>query len=299
MYCVGSISPYYQCQQNSFLQLDTEFNTAGDYMFGQSAIFNSIVHANSFSNPGVTFKNGAHGNTIIGGAIGAGSSADGSTWANRIIGVNTTTLSGVTWTDAGQNHADTIYNNFSANYIDEVNNYNRTNTIRYSAASRSICLNTPTPGFEATILSGCSSSNFLGLDTTDGFTAGWLIYNVGGGGMNFMSETSPGVNAIPDGSIVNHRWGFGRYNQTPAYPFHFFDTVATTVGVQAGAGQGPADLVTFSNNGGTRMSGVTYQGKWDGPIVGGSIGQALCKKADSTIGYCSTVVSGSGACTCN
>lgn len=297
--CTGSDTPYYQCLQNAFVQIDTEVNTAGDYLFGQDSYFNTVTNANSFSNPGVTFSGNSHANTIIGGSIGTGSKAGASTWGNRLINVSTTALTGTPWVDSGQNHADTIYNNYNGTYTDEINNYNKTFSLHYSPGSRGIQFNTPYPGSIANLVVG-NNTNYIGFYTEDGFTSGWLQYPVSGAGLQFMSTTAPNTGAVSDGQVVNHKWCIGRFCPGgPLFTLHMNDSVTNTMAIQAGSGQGGADLLKFLKTDGTLLGAFTYDGKLNTPIIGGAIGQALCKKADSTIGYCSTVVSGSGACTCN
>lgn len=304
---------YRQCIQNSFIQFDTEANTGGDYYFGDLAYNNSIIAANSFSIPGVHFANpggtpvfAAHGNTIVGGSIGSGSIADLNTYGNRLLNVNTIAVTGTPWTDNGRNYNDPIWNQFHSTLIEPVNNYHNTMTLKYIAqATRAVRTYTPYPGATAGLTIGDPAANFIGFDTQDGFSGSWLKYQVNGC-LEFVSETAPETDAIPDGCIINHKWGFGRYNLTPVDPFHFFDAVLTTIGVQAGAGQSTAPLMKFKDFTGALMSNITYQGRWDGPLaatsypVNGANGHALCKKAaDGTFGTCSTVVAADGTCTCN
>ncbi len=305
--CAGSVSPFVQCIQNAFVQLDTEVNTSGDYFFGDLAYFNTVVNANSFSKPGVHFGGAltrpfcAHQNTIIGGSIGALSIADACTFGNRLINVGAfvVSLTDVPWIDNGSNYNDPIYDQFNSRTFAPADNNHLTMVSTSAAGSnRTIRTYTPLVGTSAGLTVGDPAASFIGFDTQNGFAAAWLKYNVVGG-MQFMSETAPETGAIADGIILNHKWGIGRFFPTPLYTLHLFDSVLNTFAVQAGAGQGGADLAKFINLGGTRLSGVTWDGKWDGPILGGAIGQALCKKADSTIGYCSTVVAAGGSCTCN
>jgi hypothetical protein len=121
--CTGAVSPYRTCVNNTFTNLDTEENSAGDYEFGDLAYFNTIVSANSFSKVGIHFTGSAVSNTVIGGLIGP-SIADAGTKANRLVNVGAILSNpGVAWTDNGQNYADPIYDSFSNSIQPAVNNY--------------------------------------------------------------------------------------------------------------------------------------------------------------------------------
>lgn len=310
--CQGQATPtLYECFNNVTFQLDTEVNTLGDYSWddigGGGHVFdNSVFESNSFSNPGYTFTGGAHTNLVSGGSMGCGSTAALHTFGNRLINVSVSCSSGTPWVDLGQNSVDRIYNQSTGTFTEPVNNYNNTYVIANSAgAPYNVTLSTPTGGLSSDFTIGKAANNFTGFNCQNGQTACWETYS--SNGLELVFETAPNTGAIPDGIIgYNHKWGIGRFNLTPAYLLHLFDSVSTTLGIQVATGQGANDLIAFLANNGSRISGVTYQGRWDGPLaatafpVNGTNGHALCKKAaDGTFGTCSTVVASDGSCTCN
>lgn len=310
--CQGASTPtLYECFNNVAIQFDTEVNTLGDYSFddvgGGGHVFdNAVFESNSFSNPGYTFTGGAHSNIVTGGSIGCGSTASIHTFGNRLVGVAVSCSSGTPWVDNGQNWTDRIYNQSTGTFTEPINNYNNTYVIDNSAgAPYGITLSTPTGGLSADFTLGKPANNFTGFNCQNGQTACWLTYSTNG--VELVSETAPNTMAIPDGIIgYQHMWGVGRFNLTPAYTLHVWDSVSSTIAVQTNTGQAAHDMLAFLNTGGSRMSGVTFNGRWDGPLaatafpVNGTNGHALCKKAaDGTFGTCSTVVASDGTCTCN
>lgn len=298
VYCTSAVSPLHQCFNNLFEQFDTEVNTLGDFYFSDGTFFNTIIQSNGFSHPGITFAGSAHANTVMGGQMGCGSTAGVNTFGNYIINVSVTCVDAtVPWVDLGNNVATRIYDQFHATWTEPINNYNSTTITRFSTASttRGYTLYTPSD-----LIGGFTVGNqtqFIGMEAQSGFTNAWFRYSING--ISFVSETSPRTGVVPNGSIVGGKWGFGNFNQTPSYKFHFFDSVLSQLVIQAGAGQGGNDFMQFRDFAGTtRYGGISHLGEWDAPIKGGTIGSALCKKSDGTIGSCTTVVGSGGTCTC-
>lgn len=298
-----------QSFNNTWVQFDAEANglapktctesACGDFYFGTGTFRNSVIQANSFTVPGFVFAGSAHDNNIIGGAIGGGSTAGVNTFGNRLIGVATTSLTEPVWTDLGQNCADRIHNEFTGHFFEPYCNYQLTYTMQQSpTALQKIVHGTPVTGAEVYSVWGDQANNWIGFNCQNGFASCWLTFPKVGG-MQFIGEDSPDVGAVNAGAIKNQQWCFGRFCQTPAFPFHFFDAVQTTVALQAGSGQGGADLLATYTNGGVKKSGINSSHEYFGLINGGTIGKALCKKSDGTIGSCTTVVSGTGTCTCS
>lgn len=310
VYCKGLASPFTQCLNNTFTNLDTEENTGGDYVFeGIGASFNTITSTNSFSSasqPGIVFKTQANTNTVLGGFMGIHSSAEASTFGNALINVSCT-KTGTCWTDNGQNINTRIYNKGDGTFQDAQDNYHSGQIFRHSAAASHAVEVDTTGDTTAFVRVGNPAGGFAGIYCDSGFTACWLNYTITGG-LTFMSETTPEHDAAADGAIKNHNWGWGSFMSNPVYKFHFLDGSISTVVVQNAPGQGTNNLVEFRDkvtNSSTIFSAVTWDGQWNGPIKatstvgGGAAGFAMCKKSDSTIGYCSTVVASDGTCTCN
>ena len=123
--CTGALAPYRTCVNNTFINLDTEENAGGDYEFADLAYFNTILSANSFSNPGIHFAGTAASNTVIGGFIGP-SIGDAGTKGNRLVNVGAIlTTPGPAWTDNGQNYSDPIFDSFTNNVQPSINNYTK------------------------------------------------------------------------------------------------------------------------------------------------------------------------------
>jgi len=123
--CTGSFSPYRTCVNNTFINLDTEVNAGGDYEFGDLASFNTILSANSSSNPGIHITGAAVSNTVIGGVIGP-SIADAGTKSNPLVNAGAIlTTPGAAWTDNGQNYSDPIFNSFTNTIQPAINNYTK------------------------------------------------------------------------------------------------------------------------------------------------------------------------------
>lgn len=306
VYCLGGSSPFSQCINNTFTNLDTEANTGGDYVFeGLGAFFNTITSANSFSTPGIWFKTSAQMNTVVGGFMGVGSKADASTFGNSIINVGCSSA-GTCWTDSGQNTNTVIYNKFSAAFQDAADNFHKGQIYRHSASATYQARIDTTGDTTALMRVGNPAGAFAGLYCDSGFAQCWLNYLLSGG-LIFMSETSPETAAVADGAIVNHKWCFGSFCQAPVYPFHFLSGSVTQVVDQAAPGQGTTNLHEFRDkvtNSSTLFSAVTFDGQFAGPVqsagtafsvagcgantlVGGATGGVF---KVTTTGACSAVV---------
>lgn len=261
--CDGAVSPFRQCYNNTFLQFDVEANTAGDYLFGFSSFFNSVYATNSGSNPGIVFNGDSHFNIIAGGAMGGGSNATSGTYGNAILGIGSFSLTDPVWTDLGSNRNEQIRNQSTGVVTPVANNYNVDSFTRFVAgASRSIETYTPSATF-ADFRVGKTGTSWVGLLSQDAQFP-QLVFNNAAPGFCFQSELTYRGTSTSEGCIVNHNWGFGSFNVTPSYKFHFFDATATTAAFQAGAGQGGADLAKYLNNGGTQLSGVDSLGTFNG-----------------------------------
>ncbi len=306
VYCNGLASPFAQCINNTFTNLDTEANGTGDYVFeGLGAFFNTITSANSFSSPGVWFKGAAQMNTIVGGFIGQGSKGDAASFGNSLINVSCTST-GTCWTDSGQNTNTVIYNKFDATFQDATDNFHKGQVYRHAAAATYEARIDTTGDTTALMRIGNPAGSFAGIYCDSGFAQCWLNYLLTGG-LTFMSETSPETAAVADGAIVNHKWCFGSFCQAPVYKFHFLDGSITTGVAQAAPGQGTADLWQYRDkvtNSSTLFSAITHDGQFAGPVqsagtafsvvgcgantlVGGSMGGSF---KVTTTGACSAVV---------
>jgi hypothetical protein len=216
--------------------------------------------------------------------------------------------SGTPWVDNGQNYVDRIYNQATGTWTEPINNYNKEAITSNIAGGYRFDLYTPSSTYAEATIGGSGTSDWIGF-VKNGSLVPWFVYPATGG-FQFQSLSTFRGSAIPDGSIVNHHWCIGRYCTAPptGYTLQILDQggVASTLNVQVSSGQGTGDLAAFTNVSGSRMSGITYQGSWDGALaataftVNGANGHALCKKAsDGTFGTCSTVVASDGSCTCN
>lgn len=285
--CTAASSPFRQCFNNMFSQLDTEFNTSGDYLLDDGSTgdvyANTIFEANSFSVPGVTFLHGAHANNIIGGAIGCGSTAGAQTNNNIIFGVSVSCASGVPWVDSGQNNVSRIYNQANGTFTEPLNQNNKESITTFSPGALRIDMYTPNANVAEVTVGGSSTNNFIGFNQQTGLVP-WLIFPAAG--VQWISESGFRTGAIPEGSVVNHRWGFGRFNTAPsAGTVNTQDSVATTVVDQNGPGQGGTDVHQFMDfNGsqgtaGTVMSKITNTGAFVGPVVHRCSGGGVCTVA--------------------
>ncbi len=272
VYCFSGASPFHQCFQNTFIQFDTEVNTSGDYLFGDSggggAFFNSIIQPNSFSVPGISFANSAHGNTVVGGSIGGGSNASALTSGNRLVNVSCISLSASCWTDLGQNYNDRVYNQFNASVIEPVNNNNKEYIMGNGPGGYRLDVYTPTPTYAEMSIGLPDATHWIGFTQNGAAVPPWFVYPISG--FQFQSLSTFRGTALPDGAIVNHKWGFGRFNTAPVYQFHFLDAVTTTVVDQSAAGQGGNSLHEWRDkvsNSSTLFSSVDFQGAWLGPVT--------------------------------
>lgn len=271
--CDGAVSPARNCYNNTAIQLDTEVNGAGDYLFSQNANFNSVFSANSSSNPGVVFQTGAHLNTISGGSIGGGSSADNSTYGNNLDSVSSFSLTDPVWTDNGQNKNTRFRNNSTGTFTDAANNFNLESITRFNGVSNFVIdMYTPSINYADITVGNRSGPTWIGLNNQSGL-AGWLQFPNAAPGMCFMSQTSYRGTSTPQGCIVSGNWGFGRFNTAPIGRFHFQDAGTTTMIVQAAPGQGGNDLQQWmgytapQDTPGTVLTKVDNNGIIWGPIV--------------------------------
>lgn len=276
--CAGSLSPFRECVGNTFINMDLEVNTGGDFLFGTQANFNNVLQCDSFSNPGVTFTSNTHHNNLIGGLIGTGSTGGASTFGNSLINVSTIDTTGaVVWVDNGFNTAWPIYNQFNNAVIDPIDNNHVTSTLKNGATTtRKVEFSTASPGLVTEIFTGDPASNWIALQTVNGISTSWLAYPLSTG-MTFMSQTAPLGTSVGDGSIINHQWCWGTFC-VPAYKFHFWDGSITTLVPQNGEGQGTNDLMQFRDKhslSDTLMSHVTYQGAFVGPVTMRASGGAV------------------------
>lgn len=272
--CTSGTSPFFQCFNNMFQQFDTEVNTSGDYLFGDvgGGVFdNSVFESNSFSVPGYTFTGSAHANTVIGGSIGCGSIAGAQTINNYIRGVAASCSSGPVWVDSGQNDVGRIYNQANGVYLEPINNNNKESIIDNVPGGLRIDFYTPNTATAELTVGGSSTNNFIGFNQQSGLVP-WLIFPAAG--VQFISESGFRTGAIPELAIVNHRWGFGRFNTAPSSgTVNTQDSVATTVVDQAGPGQGGTDLhqfmgfLTAQGTVGTILSRVDNLGDFVGPVI--------------------------------
>lgn len=277
--CTSGDSPFHQCANNVFIELDTESNTSGDYLFadtgGGGAFANTLVHVNSFSIPGITFSNDAHDNTLIGGTIGCGSTASASTFGNTLRGLTAVCVGSgsIPWVDSGSNINEMIFDQFHSTFTQPANNYNTDSIARHSSTSGSFAIENYTPSNDlAEFDVGNQGLLNIGFATQTGLVP-WLIFPVAG--MQFISETGFRAGALPEGSVVNHHWGFGRFNTNPltTATVHTQDSVFTTVIDQNAPGQASTDLHQFMQYGGSQdvagtvMSKIDYLGNFVGPVI--------------------------------
>lgn len=286
-------SNFAQNISNLFTDMDLEVNTGGDILIGDQGFFNTFIDTASFSIPGVTLTSTAHNNTFIGGYIGSGSTAGASTIGNQFVNVSCIDLTGTpVFVDSGFNRVDNgIYNQGTNARTPNANQYNNVSSLSWGATNRKVAFQTAfTDGSGnilptlASVLVGDQTVDWIGFETVQGRTQGSIVYPLTGG-MAFTSATSPATGEAADGAIVNHQWCFGLFCVAPAYKYHFFDALVTTLGIQAGAGQGGADLSKYINNAGTQLSGVSFDGKWSGPVqVAGAVATVSGCGASSVTG---------------
>lgn len=277
--CQGASTPtLYECFNNVTIQLDTEVNTLGDYSFddvgGGGHVFdNSVFESNSFSVPGYTFTGGAHSNVVIGGSIGCGSTAGAQTINNYIRGVAANCASGSVWVDNGQNDVGRIYNQSTGAYIEPVNNNNIEMVTAHIGGGYRFDVYTPNSTYAEVSVGGSGASDWIGFTKNSGLVP-WFVYPATGG-FQFQSLSTFRGSAIPDGSIVNHHWGIGRFNTAPltTATLHIQDSVATTFIPQNGPGQGGTDLAQFmdytapQDTPGTIMSKIDHTGAFTGGVI--------------------------------
>lgn len=311
--CDGAVSPFRQCYNNTFLQVDVEANTAGDYLFGFSSFFNSVYATNSSSNPGIVFNGDSHYNIIAGGAMGGGSNATAGTYGNAILGIGSFSLTDPVWTDLGSNRNEQIRNQSTGVVTSPSNNYNVDSFTRFIAgASRLIETYTPSATF-ADFRVGNPAVSWLGLLSQDGQFP-QLVFNNASPGFCLQSELTYRGTSTSQMCVVAGNIGFGSFNTTPAYKFHFKDATATTAAFQNGAGQGGAHVLKFlaaastpiseiensfvggdgSFNGATGATGAvaTVVGCGASAVTGGGTGGIFTV---TTTGTCTAVVTiGSG-----
>jgi hypothetical protein len=274
----SSSDQYAVCQGNTFVSVDTEQNTSGDYIFSTLGNANSIINSISSSSTGIVFTAGAtaaQNNLVIGGNIGP-SRADTYTIGNRLVavgvgisGLSTTNCAGV-WTDnggpsgTGANSNDSIVNfTNGVTVCPEANNIPGAAitatqfNLRYNKNSLAVANMSSTPTNDAdmsvTVTNPDATKSWLGISLYHGSAQPWLHYRYDKG-FQFISDNVPcsiGPTFLcsgADGSVVNHNFGWGRYMTQPQYPVHIKDTAITTVGVEQGSNQGAFPLLKFLSN---------------------------------------------------
>lgn len=303
--CDDSGGMNYQCENNTFIQLDVEVNGSGDFRFGNGAHFNSVFATNSSSTTGVTFAGDAHFNAFHGGAIGVSTASSG-TYGNNLFNVGSFSLTDPVWTDSGSNINTVIRNQHTGVVQQAADNYTQQKYQRSIAtATRAIEAYTPSGSYADFRVGAPAGSTWIGLLSQNGQVPA-LVFNNASPGMCFYGEATYRGSVTPQGCIVAGLWGFGGFNTTPGYKFHFYDNVATTMAIQDAPGQGGADLVKILSAASTpisevKLSSISADGTFNGAVsaYGAAASAAGCGASAVTGGATGGIftVTTTGTCT--